>query len=71
LSEPTTVYDVIKKLDYPHSTAYEMLQKYLNQGIIEQIKSERLKSGLSKKYYKLTELGLLLLGIVEQMSEKW
>lgn len=69
LSEPTTVYDVIKKLDYPHSTAYNILQEYLDKGIIEQVKSEHLKSGLTKKYYRLTELGFSLLDVVERISE--
>jgi len=68
LSEPTTVYDVIKKLDYPHSTAYEMLQEYLNQGIIKETKSERLKSGLTKRQYRLTDLGFGLLEIAEKIS---
>lgn len=69
LSEPATVYDVIKKLDYPHSTAYYRLQEYLSKGIIEETKSERLKSGLTKRYYELTELGFSLLDVVEKMSQ--
>jgi predicted transcriptional regulator len=68
LTQPTTVYDVIKKLNYPHSTAYTMLQEYLHEGIIEQARSEHLKSGLTKRYYKLTDLGTDLLEIVEKMT---
>lgn len=68
LAQPTTVYDVIKKLGYPHSTAYTMLQDYLDKGIIEQTRSERLKSGLTRRYYELTDLGSDLLEIVEKMT---
>lgn len=69
LAEPTTVYDVITKLNYPHSTAYNRLQEYLQQGVIEKVKSEHLESGLTKKYYQLTTLGSELLEILEKMVE--
>lgn len=69
LSRPTTVYDTIKKLGYAHSTAYYALQQYLGYGIIENVKSERLPSGLTKRYFKLSNIGLSLLEVVESISE--
>lgn len=69
LTQSTTVYDVIRKLGYAHSTAYNTLQEYLRQGIIEKAGSEPLKSGLVKKYYKLNEAGLGLLYVLEKMNE--
>lgn len=69
LSKPTTVYDVIKKLGYSNSVAYNTLQRYLKNGIIEKAGSERLKNGLVKKFYKLSELGLELLYVLEKLSE--
>jgi DNA-binding PadR family transcriptional regulator len=41
----------------------------LNYGIIENVGSEPLKSGLIKKYYKLTDLGLSLLYVLEKLTE--
>jgi predicted transcriptional regulator len=69
LTEPTTVYDVIRKLGYAHSTAYNTLQEYLRQGIIEKVGSEPLKSGLVKKYYRLKDAGLGLLYVLEKLGE--
>jgi len=68
LSEPTTVYDVIKKLNYPHSSAHSLLQQYLRQGIISSIRIERYRSGLNKRYYMLTELGNRLLSLLEKVN---
>lgn len=69
MCRPTTIYDVIKKLGYANSTAYNTVQEYLRQGIIKNVKSERLPSGLVKRHYKLSDLGLGLLEVVERMSE--
>jgi DNA-binding PadR family transcriptional regulator len=70
LSEkPTTVYDVIKKLKYPHSSAHGILKQYLREGIIKDVKKERCKSGLVKKYYMLTDLGSSLLSVLEKINE--
>lgn len=69
LSQPTTIYDVIKKLGYSNSRAYNTLQEYLSYGIIDLVGSQRLKSGLVKKFYKLNDLGLELLYVLEKLSE--
>jgi predicted transcriptional regulator len=69
LTQPTTVYDVIRKLGYAHSTAYNMLQEYLRKGIIKRVGSELLKSGLVKKYYELSDTGSGLLYVLEKMGE--
>jgi len=69
LSKPTTVYDVIKKLGYSNSRAYNTLKEYLRYGIVDQVGSQPLKSGLTKKFYKLNDLGLELLYILEKLSE--
>jgi len=70
LSEPTTVYDVIKELKYPHSSAHSILKQYLRQGIIRKVKTERLKYGFGiKKYYVLTDLGFNLLSVLEKINE--
>lgn len=71
IRQPTTVYDVIKKLGYAHSSAYYMIQQYLDHGIIENVKSERLPSGLTKRFYKLSDVGLSLLEVVERISENY
>lgn len=71
LSEPTTVYDVIKKLNYPNATAYARIQEYLRQGVIQEVKSERLPSGLVKRYYKLSDIGSSLLEVVERIGENY
>jgi predicted transcriptional regulator len=69
LTQPTTVYDVIRKLGYAHSTAYNTLQDYLQLGIIKKVGSERLKSGLVKKLYTLSDTGLSLLYVLQKLSE--
>jgi DNA-binding PadR family transcriptional regulator len=46
-----------------------MLQQYVKYGIIENVRREPLKSGLVKKYYKLSDLGLSLLYVLEKLSE--
>lgn len=71
LSRPTTVYDVIRKMGYAHSSAYYTLRQYHEQGIIENVRTERLPSGLTKKYYKLTDIGLSLLYVVERIIENY
>ena len=71
MCQPTTIYDVIKKLGYPNSTAHHRLRQYLDQGIVENVKSERLPSGLVKKYYKLSDIGSSLLEVVERISENY
>jgi DNA-binding PadR family transcriptional regulator len=67
LSEPTTVYRVIKDLDYPNSTAHKRLKDFLAKGIITLVKIECIKNGKAKKLYKLTPIGLKLLDIVEEI----
>jgi DNA-binding PadR family transcriptional regulator len=68
MRQDTTIYDIIKKLDYAHSTAYNTVQEYLRNGIIENVKSEPLPSGLTKKSYRLSEIGSSLLYVMEKIG---
>ena len=68
LREPTTVYDLIK-IGLSASSAHNLLQKYLNQGIIKHVKTVKVPFGLGyKKYYALTELGSNLLSLLEKIN---
>jgi hypothetical protein len=69
LGEAKTLYDIVKELDYPRSSAYNVIHEYLLLGIIDEIRSEKLKSGLTKRYYKLSELGYELLEILEKITK--
>ena len=69
LKQPASVYDVITKLDYPHSSAHRLLKEYAEMGIIEVVERKKLASGLTKTLYKLNELGLELLYLLERLSE--
>jgi len=71
MCQPTTIYDVMKKLGYANSSAYYRVHQYLDQGIIDNVKSEQLPSGLMKRYYKLSDVGSSLLEVVERISEKY
>jgi DNA-binding PadR family transcriptional regulator len=64
--QPTTVYDIIK-LGYSHSSAYNLLQKYLKYGIIKPVKTEKITYGIGyKKYYTLTSFGQDLLSLLQK-----
>ena len=71
MCQPTTIYDVMKKLGYANSTAYYRVHQYLDQGIIDNVKTERLPSGLMKRYYKLSDVGSSLLEVVERICENY
>jgi predicted transcriptional regulator len=69
LERPTTVYDIVTELGYANSTAHKMLKDYLNQGIVY-VETRRVKFGFGiKKLYRLTDLGLELLRILEKLAE--
>ena len=69
MQKPTTVYDIIKELGYPHSSAYNIIQEYLEQGIIHHFKTVKVRFGIGfKKYYMLTDLGLNLLNLLEKIN---
>ncbi len=66
LKEPSTVYDIIK-MGYNHSSAYNILQRYLRHGLIMQVKTEKVAYGIGyKKYYTLTTLGQNLLSLLQK-----
>jgi len=69
LKQPTSVYDVIVKLDYPRSSAHRLLKEYSSMGIIDVVERRKLKSGLTKVLYRINDLGLELLYILERLSE--
>jgi DNA-binding PadR family transcriptional regulator len=66
LEDPSTIYDLLKKLDYPHSTLHRLLNQYSEAGIISIVKSEPYRTGRMKKFYRLTERGEYFL--VEDME---
>lgn len=68
LSKPVTVYQVIRSLGYPHSSAYSILKQYVELGIVRNVKSEPYRTGLKKKYYMLTNLGMNLLDVLEKIN---
>lgn len=67
-SKPVTVYQVIKSLGYPHSSAYSIVKHYVELGIVRNVRSEPYRTGLKKKYYMLTDLGINLLDILEKIN---
>lgn len=71
MGQPTTIYDVIKKLGYANSSAYNIVRQYLRHSVIQEVKSERLSSGLTKRYYKLSDIGSSLLEVVERISKNY
>lgn len=71
LSKPTCLYDVVKQLGYARSSAYCILQNYLEKGIVDVVAREKLPSGLEKKYFKLTETGLMLLEVAERIVKRY
>ena len=68
LCSPCTAYDVKKKLDYPYATVKGLLDRYLKDGIVKITKKEPARTGLYKKYYKLSNAGILLLQLVEMVE---
>ena len=71
LLRPTCLYRVVKELGYARSSAYCLLQDYLQKGIIDVVARERLPSGLEKRYYRLTDTGLLLLEVTERVVKSY
>lgn len=66
LKQPCTVYDIIK-IGYSHSSAYNLLRKYLKHGLITHVKTEKIAYGIGyKKYYALTSLGQNLLSLLQK-----
>jgi len=71
LSRPCTLYDIVKELGYARSSAHSVLHDYLEKGIVDIVAKQSLPCGLEKKYYKLTELGRMLLEVTEKVVEKY
>ena len=71
LSRPTCLYDVVKELGYARSSAYCILHDYLDKGIVDVVAKEKLPSGLEKKYFKLTEDGIMLLELTERVLKRY
>ena len=71
LLRPTCLYRVVKELGYARSSAYCILRDYLDKGIVEVVAKEKLPSGLEKKYFKLTEDGIMLLELTERVLKRY
>jgi len=69
LEQPSTLYDLLKKFNYPHATLHRLLSKYANDEFIYVVRSEPLKTGKSKKVYRLNQKGESFLELVEKLEE--
>jgi DNA-binding IclR family transcriptional regulator len=69
LRQPSTLYDLLKKLHYPHASLHRLLREYSNIGLISVVKSEPYGIGKVKRYYKLNERGEDFLKLVEDMEK--
>lgn len=70
LRRPCTAYDIKKELDYPYGSVKLFLDRYLENGIVKIVKKEPARTGLYKKYYQLSEAGVLLLRLVEMLESQ-
>ena len=71
LTRPTCLYQVVKELGYARSSAHYILQDYLSKGLVEVVATEKLPSGLEKKYFKLTDTGFLVLDLTERIVKRY
>lgn len=54
-------------MGYSHSSAYNVVKRYLRYGIISHVKTEKIAYGIGyKKYYALTTLGQNLLSLLQK-----
>ena len=71
LTRPTCLYQVVKELGYARSSAHYILQDYLSKGLVEVVATEKLPSGLEKRYFQLTEDGIMLLELTERLLKRY
>lgn len=68
LHRPCTAYDIKKELAYPYSSVTLFLNRYLEDGIVTIVREERARTGLLKKYYQLSDAGVLLLRLAKMLE---
>jgi DNA-binding transcriptional regulator GbsR (MarR family) len=69
LQQPTSVYAISKRTNYPYSSVSSIIHEYLTTGVVELVAEEPTRTKIyTKKHYQLSDVGRLLLKMVRMLE---